>query len=97
MHQPPQTLDGAKVLAVADLGGSTATGRTVHMVDGEIVVTPAALAIAEYEGESGVYLFYCDPEWGVVTDTFHESVDSAVEQAQWEYTDVVFVGVTGQP
>jgi hypothetical protein len=65
------------------------------MVDGEVVVTPTALAIAEYEGESGVYLFYCDPEWRVVTDTFHESVDLAIEQARWEYTDVVFVNPTG--
>jgi hypothetical protein len=53
-------------------------------------VTPAALAIAQYEGEEGVYLFYCDEQWQVVTDTFHDSLAGAVDQAKVEFTNVAF-------
>jgi hypothetical protein len=87
----PTTLDGARVLAVSDLSTSSPTGGTVHLIGGEMMVTPTALAIAQYEGEAGVYLFYCDREWRVVTDTFHDSFDAAVDQARFEFADVTFV------
>ena len=95
LAQPPEILDGARVLAVALLNDSRPTGGTLHTVNGEVVVTPAALAIAQYDGEKGVYLFYCDPHWNVVTDTFHDSIDAAIAQARWEYTNVAFTSTGG--
>jgi hypothetical protein len=38
------------------------------------VIPFAALAVADYEGDAGVYFFYCDPNWNVITDTWHEDV-----------------------
>jgi hypothetical protein len=87
----PGQLDGAVVLATADLSGSEPTGGTVHLINDEVLVTPAALALARYEGADGVYLFYCDPDWNVVTDTLHESATDAVTQAEFEFTNVRFV------
>ena len=55
-----------------------------------MLVTPSSLAIAQYDGEEGVYLFYCDSEWQVVTDTFHASFDGAVDQVEFEFTNVAF-------
>jgi hypothetical protein len=52
---------------------------------------PAALAICQYEGEQSCYLFYCDAEWNVVTDTWHESVAQAMKQADFEYSGISFV------
>ncbi len=38
----------------------------------------AALAIARYAGESGYYLFYCDENWRMLTDTYHRDVQSDI-------------------
>lgn len=86
MQHPPETLDGARVLQFASLSLSQPTGRTQHVVDGVEVSQFAALAIAKYDDEpSGVYLFYCDRNWNVVTDTFHKDVSAAVGQANFEF------------
>lgn len=62
----------------------------IHTVDYEEVVA-VALAVARYDGEESVYLFYCDPEWVVITDTLHESEAAADEQARLEFPGVKFV------
>jgi hypothetical protein len=86
MQHPPETLDGARVLQFASLSQSQPTGRTRHVAGGVQVSRFAALAIARYDDEpSGVYLFYCDGSWNVVTDTFHEDVAAAVGQANFEF------------
>lgn len=83
--QNPSTLDGAAVLAVADLARRAPSGRTRHFVGREQVLTFDHLALAQYAGEDGVYLFYCDAEWRVVTDTLHESLEAALGQAEDEF------------
>jgi hypothetical protein len=51
----------------------------------------AALAIARYDSESrGVYLFYCDPSWNVITDTWHEDVAAGIDQATFEFGLIQF-------
>jgi hypothetical protein len=44
----------------------------------------------KYKGESdtGFYLFYCDTDWNIVTDTWHESLDAAKRQARFEYDGI---------
>jgi len=82
----PEELDGAKVLKHAIVSNEVhATGATRHVAAGVEVGPAAALAIAGYEGQEGVYLFYLDAEGTVVTDTFHDSVDDALGQAAFEY------------
>jgi hypothetical protein len=55
-------------------------------VNGLVVSRFAALAIAkDDEGTEGVYLFYCDDCWNVVTDTWHEDVAAAISQANFEF------------
>jgi hypothetical protein len=39
-------------------------------------------------GEAGVYLFYRDREWQVLTDMWHSSVDDAKAQAEFEYDGI---------
>jgi hypothetical protein len=86
----PSTLDGAAVICVADLTESAPTGRTRHSVAGLEVGGFASLAIAKYPQDSGFYLFYCDAEWAVITDTYHDSVTKAVDQAEFEFSGVQF-------
>jgi hypothetical protein len=95
MRPPPRSIDGATVIRIADLSGVTVTGRTTHLVGGEQAVGFAALAIVRYEPDPGYYLFYCDDCWATVTDTYHDTIEGAVEQARFEFTNVEFVDVSG--
>jgi hypothetical protein len=82
----PCKIDGAVVLETAEIQGrAVPTGATRHFSgEGEIGPVPH-LALAQYSGESGVYLFYCDENWTVLSDTFHDSVAAAKSQAEFEY------------
>jgi hypothetical protein len=37
---------------------------------------------------SAYYLFGCDAEWNTVTDTWHKTLEEALEQAEFEYEGV---------
>ncbi|MGW4249846.1 hypothetical protein [Nocardia sp. NPDC004722] len=90
MTDVPLFIDGARVLKVADVRGLTPTGRTRHWVDGRLAEGFAGLAIARYGSSSQVYLFYCDAEWQCISDTDHNDIPSAVEQAEIEFGAVEF-------
>jgi len=63
------------------------TGRTRQIVNGELMGAMAGLAICEQD-EPRFYLFGCDANWNVVTDTWHESLEDAKMQAEHEYHGV---------
>lgn len=46
------------------------------------------MAICQYEGHDGYYLFGCNAEWDAVTDTCHQTLEEAKEQAEFEYVGV---------
>lgn|SRR5215469_2204372 len=96
MTKPPHEIDKAKVLRVADLSGTVPTGATRHVVDGRVVGNFAALAIVQYETETAVYLFYCDAEWNAITDTFHDNIDGAVAQAEFEFGPLKFIDASDE-
>jgi len=49
---------------------------------------PAAsgLAICRYDNGPGFYLFYCDDAWNEIADTWRETLEAAMAQAEFEYT-----------
>jgi hypothetical protein len=82
----PKELDGAKVLSYGIVSDKVEpSAATRHVAAGVELGPAAALAIARYEGREGFYLFYLDEEGAVVTDTFHDYVEEAVDQAAFEY------------
>lgn len=85
---PPDLLNGAQVILWASLDGAHPTGFCTHRgVDGNR--RPAVLAICVYPDHSpGYYLFSCDSSWHVLTDTWHETLELAKQQAEAEYTGV---------
>lgn len=93
MTEIPQIIGGARALKVADIRGMAPTGITRHVVGGRVIERFAGLAIARYDGDSGVYLFYCDAEWTTITDTWHEDVEAAVDQAELEFGPVEFIEI----
>ena len=82
---PPKIYD-AIVVAWAIVGSAARpTGNTVHSVGGEVIGPVAGLAICSTTDGHGFYLFYCGPKWDEITDTWHQSVDDAKAQAEFEY------------
>jgi hypothetical protein len=86
----PLYIDGAKTLFYTILDNKhLKTGKTKHIVDGNQVESIYGLSICKYENDPGFYLFYCDENWDVITDTYHESVEEAKEQAEFEYINSI--------
>lgn len=47
--------------------------------------SPRELQIVKYPEDEGFYLFYFGENGDLLTDTYHENVESAFEQANWEF------------
>jgi len=62
------------------------TGYCRHSIGGEKRTDFMALAICKYTGVNGFYLFYCDESWEEINDSYHETIDEAKKQAEFEYT-----------
>lgn len=61
------------------------TGFTRHYFGAQILPKPVTLQIVQYPGKEGFYLFYLDAKGEIQNDTFHESLEGAMEQAQLEF------------
>jgi hypothetical protein len=88
--EPPPESDGERVLHFASLSGAQPS-KTRHVVNGVEVTEFAALAIVRTDAEPHcVSLYYCDSDWNVITDSWHEDVVSALDQANWEFGPLQF-------
>ena len=61
------------------------TGSTRHHRDGVPCLAPAQLRVAQIGAESGYYLLYLDQDGQEMTDTWHETLDGALLQAEFEF------------
>src|SRR5262249_33703521 len=76
----------SNVLGSVILGPShRPTGRTRHLLGATEIPAPHHLKIMQYEPDSGYYLLYCDDTGSEMADTYHETIESAVSQARWEF------------
>jgi hypothetical protein len=46
---------------------------------------PAELRIVQYPNDPGFYLLYYDRDGQEMTDTYHDSLEEAMAQAEWEF------------
>ena len=82
----PCIIDGAKVLYSTRIDARhTWTRACKHTIGGSTAGKMAELAICQYDNESNVYLFGCNSDWITLTDTWHETVEDAMKQAEFEY------------
>jgi hypothetical protein len=87
----PESIDGAKVILFTPIDQRHRyTGNCRQVVAGVPQGSAAGLAICKYEQEEGYYLFGCDATWHSVTDTWHQTIEEAMRQAEFEY-----MGATG--
>lgn len=85
---PPNQIGNADLVAYVALEDKhIRTGFTEHWVGGKLVKDFYGLAICKYPNSNGYYLFYCDSAWVDITDTYHETIEDAIEHAEFEYTN----------
>lgn len=64
------------------------TGDCKQKVAGINTGEMAGLMICFHEEEQAFYLYGCDDEWNVVTDTWHKILVDAKQQAEFEYEGI---------
>ncbi len=60
------------------------TGACSHWAGGELLGPAAGLVVCR--DDAGYYLFGCDVAWEPITDTWHDTLEDALDQAESEYT-----------
>ena len=61
------------------------TGKTHHFQGEKRLPAPTFLQVVQYPEDPGFYLLYFDEDWQELTDTYHESLKDALEQATFEF------------
>ena len=70
------------------------TGKTRHtegflgpegLISGPELARPHGLVIAQLPPDEGYYLLYLDQEGNEITDTYHDYLEAALAQAEWEF------------
>lgn len=89
MEPPPLVIGGLAVVLYSPIDERhTFSEECRHVVGGKPWGPAASLAICRDEGEASFYLFGCDADWYGVTDTWHETLEGAMSQAEFEYPGV---------
>jgi hypothetical protein len=89
MKPCPNIVGGARVICYSPIDKRHRfTGACKQIVHHQLMGAMSGLAICQYEGEEAFYLFGCGSEWRTVTDTWHQTLDEAKSQAEFEYEGV---------
>ncbi len=86
----PTEIGGARVVGYAIVHPNHFhTQNTTQIVNGLVKPKATAMIIAQYQNEDCYYVFGCyTDQWITETDTWHETLEDAIEQLDWEYTDL---------
>jgi len=86
MRPAPSTVGGARVICYTPIDSRHRhTGNTKQVVGGVLLGPASGLAICQYDGEGACYLFGCDENWNCLSDTLHDTLEDAKDQAEFEY------------
>ena len=89
MKTIPRDVGGARVVMYTPIDERHRhTGNCRQIVADVLMGAAAGLAICKSEEEGAYYLFGCDENWQTLTDTWHQSLDDAKRQAEFEYEGV---------
>jgi hypothetical protein len=82
----PSQIGGAKVICYTPIDHRHKfTGSCKQIVVGKLMGPMAGLAICQYDKEDAFYLFGCNSDWNSQTDTWHQTLEEAKNQAEFEY------------
>ena len=86
---PPRMLEGGRVVCFARLdSGAQRTAKTLHVLMGGEFPPFRGLVIMKDQPGGPYYLLYCDEQWTALTDTWHETLEGAKQQAEFEYEGI---------
>ncbi|HWB20965.1 MAG TPA: hypothetical protein VG711_11740 [Phycisphaerales bacterium] len=91
METPPRQTHFGDIIAWASLDSTVSpTGKTRHIVNGELMKPPKGLLIVRSieRDQISYFLLYCKEKWQDVADTWYQSVEGAMKQAEFEFTGV---------
>jgi hypothetical protein len=82
----PDIVGGARVIYHTRIDSRhEPTGACRHVVADQEIGTVWSLAICQYDGEPSFYLFRCEADYIPITDTWHQTLQEAFDQAEFEY------------
>jgi hypothetical protein len=82
-------IEGAKVILWTPIDDRhRATGGCRHSHNGQFVGAASWMAICRFDEGEACYLFQYHPDSDFYSDTFHESIEDAKHQAEFEYEGV---------
>lgn len=84
----PDWIDSLRVICYTPIDSRHRhTRQTRHVLGSAVLGRAAGIAICQStEGKSASYfLFGCDEQWKVLSDTWHETLEDAKHQAEFEY------------
>jgi len=82
----PRIVGNAKVICYTTIDARHRhTGNTKQVVNGVVLGSAAGLAICQCGKDGSFYLYGCDANWNVRSDTWHEDLESALCQGEFEY------------
>ena len=85
----PDTFGFGRVICYSPLDERhTFTGGCRQIVAGQLLGPMAGLVICRQPEDGGFYLFGCDDDWSIACDTWHETLNDALQQAEFEYVGV---------
>src|SRR6185312_8227040 len=89
MIPAPRIIGGYKVVVYSTIDSRLRpSGCCKHTVAGVVQGPAKGLAICEPKPDEGAFLFGCDGHWNVQTDSWFDSIEDAMYQAEIEYTGV---------
>ena len=84
----PSHIDGMQVVLWSPIDHRhQMTGKTRHLVATRQLRAHAGFAICR-ESDESFFLFLCDAAWQPIADTWHERLDAARAQAEFEFTNL---------
>jgi len=72
------------IVGSVELGSHHSPSKTRHTINGRDVRDFKRLELANYEGQKGYFLLHICAD-GTGTDTWHQNLEDALHQAEWEF------------
>ena len=85
----PREIGRAKVIYYTTIDDRhIVTGNTRHYHNNRLLDKSKWLAICKYDKDEGYYIFQGHGENDDLSDTYHETLDDAIQQAEYEFIGI---------
>jgi len=85
----PTTIGGAKVIYYTSIDDrQIITGNTRHYYGDRLLKKTRWLAICKYIDDEGYYIFQGHGEDVELSDTYHDTLEDAIDQAEYEFKGI---------